>query len=809
MAYVVHNFKPGAIIYSSEINQMDAQILVNETNINKKINEPTTEGTLGQALVTDGAGGRVWGDVASVDYVGNKVNLTTVDKSTHVAAINEVNAHAGNLNNLTTTAKGSLVEAANEINGNLGDLTTLHTSVKTDAVNAINEAFDDLGDITTLTTTAKSSAVAAINELDSDVGDKSTLTTTAKTNLVAAVNEVNGKIGNLSDLTTDDKTNVVAAINEVDAHADDAVKMIADVFDATKAYKKGDLAIKDNKLYVANADVPVGAWDSSKWAIATTANAYLHAVNPVGNGALSMNRAEGTEVGWGSVTLGNYNKATVGSAIAMGYRTEAIGGTSLTEGSYTKATGQNQHVQGKFNVVNSSFADIVGNGTADTTRSNAYALDWDGTAHYAGDVYVDCADDSTGGTRLTRESVVANEYAEQTYPIGSYVMHDAKLYQVKAAITTAHAWDPTEWNEVKISDKLVAFDFGNIAPAFSAAVAYKAGDIVNHDSAIYVANTDIPAGAWDASKWTKEAVSDALMHQANPTGSGTLSVNRKAGTTAGNFSVAIGKEVTASGAGSFATGLATTATNDGSFAEGSITIAEGNSSHAEGLSTYAAGANSHAEGECTKAMAKDQHVEGRFNTEDTAEKFAHITGNGINDTNRSNAFAVGWNGNAYINGTLYTNCDALSENGKPVATATSVAPEYSETATYVVGAFCTYKGQLYKCTTAIPTGQIFDPTHWLECNLADNLASGAVVETAIGNAYNPTSTYAIGDLVMHDGQLYKANTDITVAEAWTPAHWTATNVLAEGSSSVITDIVTAKKYKIIVANGILGIQEVS
>ena len=43
------------------------------------------------------------------------------------------------------------------------------------------------------------------------------------------------------------------------------------------------------------------------------------------------------------------------------------------------------------------YANIVGNGGAQT-RSNAYALDWDGNGHFAGDVYVGCNADSSGGT---------------------------------------------------------------------------------------------------------------------------------------------------------------------------------------------------------------------------------------------------------------------------------------------------------------------------------------------------------------------------------------------------------------------------
>ena len=49
---------------------------------------------------------------------------------------------------------------------------------------------------------------------------------------------------------------------------------------------------------------------------------------------------------------------------------------------------------------------IIGNGTADDARSNAYALDWDGTGHYQGDIYVGCNDDSTGGSKVATETAM-------------------------------------------------------------------------------------------------------------------------------------------------------------------------------------------------------------------------------------------------------------------------------------------------------------------------------------------------------------------------------------------------------------------
>ena len=64
------------------------------------------------------------------------------------------------------------------------------------------------------------------------------------------------------------------------------------------------------------------------------------------------------------------------------------GDYSVAEGMSTIASSEYQHVQGKYNIEDSSntYAHIVGNGTAITARSNAHTLDWSGNAWYAGTV---------------------------------------------------------------------------------------------------------------------------------------------------------------------------------------------------------------------------------------------------------------------------------------------------------------------------------------------------------------------------------------------------------------------------------------
>lgn len=56
---------------------------------------------------------------------------------------------------------------------------------------------------------------------------------------------------------------------------------------------------------------------------------------------------------------------------------------------------------------------------------------------------------------------------------------------------------------------------------------------------------------------------------------------------------------------------------------------------------------------------------------------------------------------------------------------------------------------------------------------------GALLAISAASAYNPSGTYAVGDYCTNEGELYKCNTAIPSGESWNPAHWTLTTVAAE------------------------------
>ena len=90
------------------------------------------------------------------------------------------------------------------------------------------------------------------------------------------------------------------------------------------------------------------------------------------------------------ISTENNNSADGAYSTAMGYGTAANGAHSTAMGHYTVANGVSQSVRGRYNVEDDGnitpygglYADIVGNGTSNSNRSNAYALTWDGDAEY-------------------------------------------------------------------------------------------------------------------------------------------------------------------------------------------------------------------------------------------------------------------------------------------------------------------------------------------------------------------------------------------------------------------------------------------
>lgn len=121
---------------------------------------------------------------------------------------------------------------------------------------------------------------------------------------------------------------------------------------------------------------------------------------------------------------------------------------------------------------------------------------------------------------------------------------------------------------------------------------------------------------------------------------------------AGNYSHAEGSGAEANSWYAHAEGYKSVANDYAAHAEGNETLADGSSSHAEGAGSITRGYAAHAEGWNTIATGEAQHAQGKCNIEDTNNTYVHIVGNGENDSSRSNAHTLDWDGNAWYAGTI-------------------------------------------------------------------------------------------------------------------------------------------------------------
>ena len=133
--------------------------------------------------------------------------------------------------------------------------------------------------------------------------------------------------------------------------------------------------------------------------------------------------AEGNETEASGVTShaeGNLTTASGRYSHAESDNTTASGECSHAEGSYTKALSENQHVQGKYNIedTTNTYAHIVGNGTADTARSNAHTLDWNGNGWYKGKL-------SQDGIPTEDKDLTTKKYVDDTIANQPQISFDA------------------------------------------------------------------------------------------------------------------------------------------------------------------------------------------------------------------------------------------------------------------------------------------------------------------------------------------------------------------------------------------------
>lgn len=403
--------------------------------------------------------------------------------------------------------------------------------------------------------------------------------------------------------------------------------------------------------------------------------------NPIGTGSLFMNAKEGTSA-WYSATFGQNCTVKADGGFAEGYKTIAAGNYCHTEGNQTYANsnshaegwgtyalGSNTHAEGEGSVAKGFQSHAEGGGVAKSFRYvgpnqlyGEYFTENPTTLYHTddpirilgiSDLYPNYVDSISSGPQsgsyyycylnlrynITVESgttyvgVVKGHEADGNY---SHIEgHNNITYgnnsHVEGLGNESRSRSQHIFGEYNTIDTYGSSDtrgtYVEIVGKGTAANNRSNARTLDWSGNEYIAGNLQAAGLTDGT--TTKTMTEILagsadkMDKQDPTGTGSLSLNRKANTTIGTNSVAVGYNTTASSTYSFAEGDSTKASNSAAHAEGYYTTASGMRSHAEGANTTASGVASHAEGGSSTASGSAAHAEG-YST--ASKDYAHSEG---------------------------------------------------------------------------------------------------------------------------------------------------------------------------------------
>lgn len=130
------------------------------------------------------------------------------------------------------------------------------------------------------------------------------------------------------------------------------------------------------------------------------------------------------------------------------------------------------------------------------------------------------------------------------------------------------------------------------------------------------------------------------------------------------------------------------------------------------------------------------------------------------------------NGNTAANATMAVGSTAA----KPIYQYGTTAPGITEATSWRANSVVsfTYDGTAWRMNDSGANAAIIAYTDSKVATEATARESSIIKK--IAPAYSSSSTYTSGDLCIYNENLYRCNTTISVAEAWTAAHWTAITI---------------------------------
>lgn len=306
---------------------------------------------------------------------------------------------------------------------------------------------------------------------------------------------------------------------------------------------------------------------------------------------------------------GNGTTASGKFSFAVGTGAKANGTYSAAFGNQTIANNDNQFVVGLFNKpLEYPALFVVGDGSGDDARSNAFVVNANGTA------------------QLGQQSVATNNYVESRISSArSYT--DNKCSAIDSKWTKFTLQCDTKLGSIhQIGGTSTSPNPNNANVA--GAIALGTGNTASGQYAVVLGENSTASGKYSFSAGTGN------------TASGADSVALGMGNAASmQHSLAQGWKSNATQPCAVAINCATTADGENSFTQGQRTKTTGKCAVAFNYYTQSNGANSSAFGNQTRTGYENQFVVGKFNNNKSDTMFE--VGSGASDTDRANCFETG------------------------------------------------------------------------------------------------------------------------------------------------------------------------
>ena len=382
----------------------------------------------------------------------------------------------------------------------------------------------------------------------------------------------------------------------------------------------------------------------------------------------AMHAQTSTATGDYAAAMGDNTTASGNYSISMGRSTTASGTYSTAMGYYTTVSDFASVVIGQYNSSGSSAtsatlfstsapAFVIGNGTDSSNKSDAFKVMFNGDTYVSGSLFL-------GGTEITSTATELN-LLDGVSTIGDGILASVTENSntgVRLSTSNAANHGDIGSNAVDLSNQISTSSTRGATGLRSTAIGY--GTTASGVRSLATGNQTFATGDGSTS----------MGYDTRAEGYASLAIGQTT-TASGTHSTAMGLQTTASGAYSLAIGGLTTASGISSLALGTNTTASGHQSVSAGNSSIASASYSTAFGYGSKASDFTSTVIGQYNnslssittngsaTSYDADNTAFVIGNGTDDSNRSDAFKVMFNGNTTISGDDLTIGDLSAFSG--------------------------------------------------------------------------------------------------------------------------------------------------